>query len=61
MGGGMFTLPSLMGLALGAGGGALLARRRNGSGADIAHYAGVFAIIGFFLGLMISLVVGPPG
>ena len=53
----MFTLPSIAGLFAGAALGVLVARRRKGSGLDMAHWGAVFAILGLILGIAVSLLV----
>lgn len=52
----MFSIPSLAGLLAGAATGAIVAWRRRGNGADMAHYAGVFALIGLLIGIAITLI-----
>jgi hypothetical protein len=47
-----------LGLALaGAFLGAFTARRRKGNGFDVAQYAAVFALIGFVLGILLTVVI----
>lgn len=43
--------------ALGAVLGALTARRRKGTGFDMAQYAAVWAIIGGLLGFIVALLI----
>ncbi len=45
----------LAGLAIGALWGGFHARRRGGSGLDIAQYAGVWGIIGGILGAVVAV------
>ncbi len=45
----------IAGILAGAVWGGVFARRRGGSGADIAQYAAVWGIIGAILGLMITV------
>lgn len=47
----------IAGLVLGAVWGSVSAKRRGGTGFDIAQYAGVFAIIGAILGLVATLLI----
>jgi hypothetical protein len=47
----------IAGLALGALGGGLYARRRGGKPADIAQYAAVYAILFGLLGLFLTLFI----
>lgn len=56
----MFTLPSIAGFFLGAALGAILAYRRKGSRLDMAHWAAVFALLGFLAGVVWTLVAAPP-
>jgi hypothetical protein len=43
--------------ALGAAIGGVTAYRRKGNGFDIAQYAAVFALIGFVLGILLTIVI----
>lgn len=45
----------LAGLIIGAGWGVLHARRRGGSGADMAQYGAVWGIIGALLGFVATI------
>jgi uncharacterized membrane protein (UPF0136 family) len=47
----------IAGLLLGAVWGAYLARRRKGTGLDVAQYAGVYAIAFAILGLFVTVFV----
>lgn len=47
----------IAGLLIGAIGGGLTAKRRNGTGFDIAQYAGVFALIGGILGMFATVII----
>ena len=51
----------LAGALAGAGYGAWLARRRKGTGADIAQYAAGFAIAFALLGFLLTLALGRLG
>ena len=42
---------------LGAVAGAIFARSRGGNGFDTAQYAGVFAVMGFILGIVATIVI----
>lgn len=57
----MFTIPSLAGLAAGAITGVIMAARRRGNGADILQYAVALGLLGFVIGIILSLIVPPPG
>jgi hypothetical protein len=46
---------NLLGLLIGAGLGALIARRRGGNRMDLLHYAGVFGLIGLVIGTFIGV------
>ena len=52
----MFSIPALAGLCAGAVTGLIMAWRRKGNAADLAQYAAVFAIIGFVLGVILTIV-----
>ncbi len=52
----MFSIPALAGLCAGAVTGLFMAWRRKGNGADMAQYAAVFAIIGFVIGVIVTIV-----
>lgn len=47
----------IAGLLVGALWGGLSARRRGGSGADMAQYAAVFGLIGLVLGLALTVLI----
>ncbi|MEM9755209.1 MAG: hypothetical protein AAF914_04410, partial [Pseudomonadota bacterium] len=57
----VFTIPSLAGFFAGLASGVLIAMRRRGNAADMAQYGAVFGIIGFVIGVMISLIVPAAG
>ena len=46
---------NILGLLIGAGLGALIARRRGGNRKDLLHYAGVFGLIGLIIGTFIGV------
>jgi hypothetical protein len=48
---------NLLGLLIGAGLGALIARRRGGNRMDLLHYAGVFGLIGLVIGTFIGVFI----
>lgn len=53
----MFSIPALAGLFAGAATGVIMAVRRKGNGLDMAQYAAVFAIIGFVLGVILTIIL----
>lgn len=53
----MFSIPAIAGLCAGAITGLILAVRRKGNAADIAQYAAVCGIIGFVLGVILTIVM----
>lgn len=53
----MFSLPALAGLGAGALLGAFTAYRRKGNGADMAQYGAVFGVIGFVLGVIVTIIL----
>ncbi len=48
-------MANLLGLFIGAGLGALVARNRGGNRMDLLHYAGVFGLIGLIIGSFIGI------
>lgn len=48
-------MANLLGLLLGAALGFFIARRRGGNRMDMAHYAGVFGLIGLILGTFVGV------
>ena len=48
-------MANLLGLFIGAGLGALLARNRGGNRMDMLHYAGVCGLIGLIIGTFIGV------
>jgi hypothetical protein len=46
---------NILGLLIGAGLGAVIARRRGGNRMDLLHYAGVFGLIGLIIGTFIGV------
>ena len=48
----------LLGVILGALYGGVLARRREGSRLDVAHYAGIYAIIFGVVAVVVQIAVG---
>ena len=57
----MFSILAIAGLCAGAVSGLIIAARRKGNGADMAQYAAVFGIIGFVLGVILTIVLGGIG
>lgn len=57
----MFSIPALAGLSAGAVTGIFLAWRRKGNGADMAQYGAVCGIIGFLIGIILTIIVQQPG
>ena len=48
-------MANLLGLFLGVTIGLFLARRKGGNRLDMAHYAGVFGLIGLILGTLVAV------
>lgn len=48
-------MANLLGLFIGAGLGALIARNRGGSRMDLLHYAGVFGLIGLIISSFVAV------
>ena len=48
----------LAGVILGAAYGGLLARRREGSRLDVAHYAGIYAIVFGLVAVVLQIAIG---
>lgn len=53
----MFSIPALAGLCAGAVTGLFMAYRRKGNAADMAQYAAVFALIGFVIGVIATIIL----
>jgi len=52
---------NFIGAGLGIALGMLVARRKGGNRLDLLHYATIFGIIGFTLGVFAMLVIPAPG
>ncbi|MEM1273757.1 MAG: hypothetical protein AAGF88_08070 [Pseudomonadota bacterium] len=57
----MFSIPAMAGLCAGAVSGILIAARRKGNRADMAQYGAVYGIIGFVLGVIVTIVLSGTG